>query len=236
MDNENQNTLTETPSELLSQMREGSTASTEPDIEVEEPDNVQPVSNKRKWVIGGIAAAVCASITWGGYFAYNNGFTFEKLASSISVMNTNYQVTGNSMNPTYTDGQILHFANGATTSVAKNEIVVATIPQDWQYGTDAHGVMIKRVVATEGDTVSVIAGALYVNGEQKTDINTTCKTESNYSYTLAAGEVFLMGDNHENSLDSWSTMCMVEAPESASYIVPVSSVKAHDKSPQVVQS
>ena len=96
--------------------------------------------------------------------------------------------------------------------------------------------MIKRVVATEGDTVSVIAGALYVNGEQKTDINTTCKTESNYSYTLAAGEVFLMGDNHENSLDSWSTMCMVESPESASYIVPVSSVKAHDKSPQVVQS
>ena len=66
MDNENQNTQTKTPSELLSQMREGSTASAEPGIEVEEPDNVQPVSNKRKWVIGRIAAALCASITWGG--------------------------------------------------------------------------------------------------------------------------------------------------------------------------
>lgn len=235
MEDKNLTPQNETPSELLNNMREGTTANPDSHSDTEELDNVQPVNNKRKWVIGGIAAALCASLTWGGYFAYKNGVTFEKIASSLSVVNTNYQVTGGSMNPTYTDGQILHFSNGATNEVGKNEIVVATIPQDWQYGTDAHGVMIKRVVATEGDTISITAGALYVNGEQKTDINTTCKTESNYSYTLKAGEMFLAGDNRENSLDSLSTMCMVESPESASYIVPVSSVKAHDKSPQVVQ-
>lgn len=74
-------------------------------------------------------------------------------------------------------------------------------------------VLIKRVVATAGQTIDLRDGVLYVDGHARAEAYTEGKpTESlsglqgsagiQYPYTVPAGCVFCMGDNRTNSLDS----------------------------------
>ena len=74
-------------------------------------------------------------------------------------------------------------------------------------------VLIKRVVASEGQVIDLRGGVLYVDGEAQDEPYTEGKpTESlsnlqgsaqvQYPYTVPDGCVFCMGDNRTNSLDS----------------------------------
>lgn len=64
-------------------------------------------------------------------------------------------------------------------------------------------VYIKRVVAVEGDTVEVKGGALYVNGSVRTEpfINERPAYQLP-RLVVPSGDVFVMGDNRNNSYDS----------------------------------
>lgn len=72
--------------------------------------------------------------------------------------------------------------------------------------------LIKRVIATEGQTVDLRNGVVFVDGvpldEPYTDglpsepLNTTGNIEISYPYTVPNGCVWVMGDNRTNSSDS----------------------------------
>lgn len=169
----------------------------------------------------------------GGFALVNDPALLDKALSSVGVSTeTQYKVVGDSMEPALHDGQVLRFPK-ETSPVLQGEIVVVDMPLSWQYAGGTSGTVVKRVAATEGDSVSVVAGALYVNGVQKTGVNPSCKTSADYSYVLKSGEVFVMGDNQGHSFDSLAMLCLAERPEAKNFTVPVVNVKAHSANPLV---
>jgi signal peptidase I len=61
---------------------------------------------------------------------------------------------------------------------------------------------IKRVIGTPGDRVSARGGTVYVNGTPIEEPYLTQRTDDFRKTTVPPGELFVMGDNRGNSLDS----------------------------------
>lgn len=116
-------------------------------------------------------------------------------------------VSGPSMTPTLKDGEyVLLRSNFLCGSYRPGDVVVATVP-----GFDASRPIVKRVIATEGQTVDIDfnEGIVYVDGvaldEPYTKTLTTLREGSDFPQVVEEGNVFVMGDNRNNSKDSRST-------------------------------
>lgn len=104
-------------------------------------------------------------------------------------------VIGTSMYPTYGNGDICILIKCDVT-VERYSVVKAVV--------DGQPV-IKRVIGLPGDTLQVIDGRVYINGEavaSEYDFYTKNAGTLDESFVLAENEYFLLGDNRADSYDS----------------------------------
>jgi len=101
-------------------------------------------------------------------------------------------VNGDSMNPTYKNGQIL-IANKFDKDIKRNDIIVININKK---------TIIKRVVGIPNDKVQCIDGYLYVNGIKFDDKFMDNPGAISSEIVLGEDEYFVLGDNRNYSIDS----------------------------------
>lgn len=153
---------------------------------------------------GGIGRTI---VEWLVVFAIALGFFFLVRTFVIAP----YTVPTGSMEPTIQIGDNL-FAQKVTLrlgmGVQAGDIVVFDNPD----ASSDHGTLVKRVIATAGQTVDLRDGAVYVDGAALDEpyaqgssypLSTQAPGVSvSFPFTVPAGHVWVMGDNRENSADS----------------------------------
>jgi len=130
-----------------------------------------------------------------------------------------FAVPSGSMRPTIKEGDRL-FANkfiyGArvpfTTkrlfrlrNVSAGDIVIFRFPTNDRENPHYGKRFVKRVVALGGETLRVVGGKLYVNGEERKENyvqHLDAVHEDFGPYVVPTGQVFVMGDNRDRSFDS----------------------------------
>ena len=111
-------------------------------------------------------------------------------ATLLFILNFRFvKVSGNSMEPTLSDGQLL-FVTTHTSHLKYDDIVI------FRYEGEK---CVKRVVAVSGDTVALKNNQIYVNQIACTNYEYSGEEKQ---YVIAENEIFVMGDNTKVSLDS----------------------------------
>lgn len=110
-----------------------------------------------------------------------------------------FVVSGPSMNNTLADGERIIVSDLLYTP-KRGDIICF-------YSEGEDEVLVKRVIATEGQTVDIdTAGAVYVDGvkldEEYIGGQNTLKMSVDMPHKVADNHVFVMGDNRGDSLDS----------------------------------
>ena len=107
-------------------------------------------------------------------------------------------VSGNSMCNTLQDGDYVLYTR-MVSEVKRGDIVSLSLPSGEYY--------VKRVVAVAGDTVDIRDGKVFINGTEENASYVLGETIGEnaavvYPCTIEEGQVFVLGDNRSESVDS----------------------------------
>jgi signal peptidase I len=112
-----------------------------------------------------------------------------------------YEVFQTSMEPNFHEGErVIVFKAaywGWVGQPQRGDVIVLKAP------TDSREDFIKRIIALPGDTLEIVRGTVYINGEKISE--PYVKNSFTYSYpktTIPDGEYFVLGDNRDVSNDS----------------------------------
>ncbi|MDR2131829.1 MAG: signal peptidase I [Clostridiales Family XIII bacterium] len=113
-------------------------------------------------------------------------------------------VKEHSMEPTLYENNYIFLSKQQYTfaDIKRGEIVVFRSSIETENGADK--LLIKRVIALPGDTISISDGSVYLNGEVLVEPYIKEPFTNGYveELTVPEGKVFVMGDNRQRSLDS----------------------------------
>lgn len=121
--------------------------------------------------------------------------------SNMAILHIN----GQSMFPTYSDGDIVLMRKQEEKNY--EDIVIFSSPESWTSDLKSKD-FIKRLVAKEGDTVKYEDNYVTVNGERPIFIDRNFCELDKAEVTLGENQYFVMGDNSSNSNDSLTQLCL----------------------------
>lgn len=114
-------------------------------------------------------------------------------------------VKGQSMYPTIENGQYLiinKLSYKFNKLPQKGDIVVFQTELEDDNNSDGK-LLIKRVIGTSGDHVKIYDGKVEINGEEiKENYINEMYTSGEVDTVVTEGNIFVMGDNRQNSIDS----------------------------------
>lgn len=108
-------------------------------------------------------------------------------------------VPSGSMSPTVPEGSLVIGSRLAyrSSSVQRGDVVFFRHPEL------GRTLLIKRVIAVEGDTFAITDGQVYLNGQPLDEAYITGQMQEDFpAVTVPEGKLILLGDNREHSTDS----------------------------------
>jgi signal peptidase I len=124
----------------------------------------------------------------------------------VNVISARIRVDGASMEPTLATGEyvVVNRLSYRLGTPQRGDIIVFHPPLDPQEE------YIKRVIGLPGDKVEVRNGTVYLNGQPLDETYLNTKTNYPGMWRVPAGQLFVLGDNRNNSSDSskWGTIAM----------------------------
>ena len=142
-----------------------------------------------------------------GLKRYFSELLFIMIIAGVAIIFTfNFSVlyvSGESMQPTYADGDVVILKNKKV--LEKDDIVVFSLPESW--GEGGYN-LVKRVFAVEGDNLKLEYPTATINGQVRDFSEKECYTTKKQEFTLKEGEFFVVGDNTANSNDSYFQYCI----------------------------
>jgi signal peptidase I len=133
----------------------------------------------------------------------------------INIISARVRVDGFSMRPTLDDGEFVLISRLAYTlgSFQRGDIIVFRPPMYPEAGyfrrflglpniSDDYEDYIKRVIGLPGDTIKIGNGKVWINGSLINESYIAAAPEYSGQWTVPAGNVFVLGDNRNNSADS----------------------------------
>lgn len=118
----------------------------------------------------------------------------------INAVSARVRVDGFSMLPTLEDGEfvLVSKVNYQFGSVERGDIIVFHFPLDPEQE------LIKRVIGLPGDNIIVRNGIVSVNGQSLEEPYIAAAPAYSGEWTVPDGQLFVMGDNRNDSSDSHS--------------------------------
>jgi len=124
----------------------------------------------------------------------------------VNTVVARIRVDGESMEPTMASGEyvMVNRLSYRFGTPQRGDIIVFHFPRDPKEE------YIKRVIGLPGDEVEVRNGQVYINGQPLSEPYLKVKMDYIGSWRIPAGQLFVLGDNRNNSSDShdWGTVPM----------------------------